>query len=113
MMEIGRRDVELLERLAVLQAAHLLSVEDADFRDSEDLLAEIRTRDPEGHARVDQFVRAYWAWFEFHERGENVTLQNHDHFVALVTNRDATREAFLEWRDQLVEAGRAQRRGKG
>ena len=80
---------------------------DCDFKVAEELLEEIKNKDMNISNLLNTFLETYQEWYDFHLKIEkedkqgNLSSEEYNTLMDLISKRDKTRESLLTARDKL------------
>ncbi|KYF51439.1 hypothetical protein BE08_08310 [Sorangium cellulosum] len=108
MMFISEIDAAVLVQSAVRQTASRLRIDDVEWKNIDELLEEIALRDQDAHESLQDFLKAYMAWFEFHQKVDRqgkagrLDAREQAELTRLIDNRNRARAAILQQLATLV-----------
>ena len=111
-MLLTRNEMIGLIAFAIRKTAFTVGIKDADWKSTDELLAEIQVKDVDTYGLLSQFIDAYSEWFAFHEdverQGKSGNLSENEQriLVQKVQTKEDARQAILNRINQITESGR-------
>ena len=94
---ITQADIEETVRLAIINVARKLNIEDIDWKSSNELFEEIKISEHSLFTLLDSYLLNYMAWVAFiqkHKDRDDYNLEERQQLDKLTTNRNSTRTAL-------------------
>lgn len=108
-MLLTRNEMIGLITFAIRKTATTIGIKDADWKSTDELLAEIQAKDADTCNLLNQFIEAYSQWFAFHEdiehlgKSGNLSSNEQQLLVQKVQTKEDARQAILTRINQITE----------
>ncbi len=101
-MKITEEDVKEMTRFIARNISRKLKVSDPDFKSIPELINEIQTLDSVTFMIMDNFLKTYHEWYNFHKRIDkeekqgNLSSAETEELAELIQGRDITRKELMD-----------------
>lgn len=101
-MLLNRNDVDELLHFAALSAATRVGITDAEWEPLDRLVDAVVSKSDRIGGALEAFISTYVSWFAYSEqidaegKSGNLSPQEHEKLLGLITQRDTRRNEFIE-----------------